>query len=225
MTLAPLLAAAVLATTSPDPAVGHYVYRDAELDASVDLRSDGTFDYRVDGIGKPVEGEKPLHYVWQGVWRAGRGDRLQLTNAPTAPPRFVQTSATRDPSVRAAFTITVPEGTEPGGLVLDIDDNADGATYGLSEPTWTLPLFIDRASYDLKGVVRTPTARPHKLAIRRDGDGLLLATVALTPTGPNRFAFAYTPSPVEPFHLQARRVPEGVEVELGQAGLTLHRAP
>lgn len=206
---------------------GRYKYRDKELIGHIDLRADGTFEYKVDGIGPPVEGEAPFHLLMRGVWRLSGYDGIALTNPPTSPPTFEQTSAVRDPTVRAAFTVTASDGEPTSDLGLLTDDGENGELNMLSDGKWTVPLYDEWGGADGKATRRVPKAMPRSWRIVRLGDDLPLLRVDLSPNGPNRFAFSYTRSPIEPFRLAARPVegePGMIEVEFGSASIKMRRA-
>lgn len=203
--------------------VGRYSYRDKELVGHLELRSDGTFTYQVDGIGPPVEGEGPFHLMYEGLWREGEPGEVLLTNAPTTPPRFVQTAATRDPSVRGALSVVAADGgaTEDLGVLENGGEN--GALNMIADGRWTVPLLNAWAG---KGGRREPTVLPKSWSVVRASDDRMLATVALVPGGPNRFAFRYTRGPIAPFQLAARLVegePGAIEIEFGTASITMTR--
>jgi hypothetical protein len=204
---------------------GRYEYRDDELVGSIELHSDHTFAYKVDGIRPPVPGEGPFHLLVQGEWRSDGSGRLSLTNAPSSPPIFRQTSAVRDPTVRAALTIQSTDGDPAYDLGLLTDDGENGQMDMLSDGRWTIPL---RHGWDTDdGNKGSPTTLPRNWEILRASDNLSLARIALSPSGPNRFAFRYTRSPIEPFSLAAEFVedmPSTIEVEFGTASLKMNRA-
>ena len=205
------------------PAAGHYVYRDREMDAAVDLRPDGSFSYRIDGIGPPVPGEGRLHIRYVGVWRAGDHGDIALTNAPTPPPLFEQVAAERDASVLAAITVKRTDGAPVYGVDVDAGEIGGGFANTITGGPWVLPLDAAAAGRDTMDGPQ-PTPRLDAITVSREGDGLVLATVRVRPGGPNRFTFRYRPSPVEPFHLAARIGDGGrLEVEAGQAGLPMQR--
>ena len=207
-------------------AVGRYEHKDDELVGFIDLHSDHTFEYRVDALGPPVEGEGPFRLLVRGVWRVDESGRLALTNAPTTPPIFRRTSAVRDPSVRAAITIEATDGDPPGDLGLRTNDGENGELNMLSDGRWIVPLTHAWDTDD--GRKGTPTKLPRTWEIVRSSDDLSLVKIRLTPDVPNRFTFSYTRSPIEPFHLAAQLVdgePGTIEVEFGTASITMHKRP
>jgi hypothetical protein len=204
--------------------VGYYAFRNQELSASIDLRADHSFEYRVDGLGSPVGDEGPLHLLVRGVWRFTELGNIALTNAPTAPPVFRQTSAVHDSSVRAAFTIVTTDGKPVEDLGVRTDDGANGQLNMLANDSWTIPLLHPWNTDD--GDKGSPTRLPRNLDIVRSSDNLSLVRITLTQNGPNRFMFSYTRSPIDPFMLAAGPVkgePDMIEVELGTASLKMHR--
>ena len=203
--------------------VGRYEFREDEMAAVIDLRADGSFSYRVDPLQPEVQ-EDPIEKMrWDGRWHLQDSDEIVLESAPGPPPRLVQTAAVRDGAVRIAVTVTGPEPRVAAevGLVVDDED-----TPTLRDGRWTRPL---RASIE-EGKAPTATALPRRIGVVY-GIGSARPSVtlaALTPVtgGPNRFTFAYTPSPVVPFLLRglARDVRGGlIEVELGTSGLPMRR--
>jgi len=209
-----------VSSAQPEQFAGRYEYSDRELTGFIELRRDGSFDYQVKAVGPQVEGEGQFWYALTGVWQANDFGDIRLSNTPTAPPRLAQLIATRDPSVRAAFDIAAPGIFSNYGLGLSINDGEDRVLHMLTYGEWTLPLV---EAWDK---TRTGTKLPRKLEIIRSGDDLVLATLDLAPGGPNRFSFAYTPSPIEPFQLDARiDGATGIEVEFGQASIKMSRKP
>ncbi len=203
---------------------GRYEYRDKELTASLVLRADHTFEYKVDALGPAVGDEKPLHMLTRGIWRPAEFGNIALTNVPTAPPVLRQTSAVIDPKVRAAFTIVTTDGGPVEDLGVRTNDGEDGPLSMMSGQEWAVPLHHEWDTDD--GKKGSPTPLPRNWEIVRSTDNLSLAKITLSPTGPNRFAFRYTPSPVEPFMLAAGPVegePGMIEVELGTASLTMRK--
>lgn len=204
--------------------VGRYDYRDRELTGFIELRADHSFEYRVDAVGPPVEGEGPFHLLARGVWRMADPGGIVLANAPTAPPVFRMTSAVRDPTVRAAFTIVSDDQEAVQALGLLTDDGENGELNMLTSGSWTIPLT---QAWDTDvGRKGTPTRLPRNWEIVRSSDDRSLLKMTLSPDGPNRFVFNYTPSPIEPFELAARPVedePGAIEVEFGTASITMHR--
>jgi hypothetical protein len=191
--------------------VGRYDYRDREMTGAVELRADGSFDYRFKGIGAPVEGEEPLDIHLVGVWRRGLYGQITLMEALPATD-FVQTASRVDPGVTAAIAIAIAgETTEwPDDLLLLIDDGAGGGV-DFDGLNWSLP---------------PGKPRPKTLQILRVLDGRSLARVTLTQGGPNRFGFTYTPGRAPAFTLALRQVTgerDMIEVELGQAGVKMRR--
>lgn len=205
-------------------AEGRYEYRDDELVGFIDLRPDHTFEYKVEALGPPVEGEGPFRLLIQGIWRSDASGRIALTNAPTAPPIFRQTSAVRDPAVRAAIIIEATDGDAPGDLGVLTNDGENGQLNMLSDGSWIIPLMN---AWDTdEGKKGTPTTLPRNWEIVRSSDDLSLVKIALTPNGPNSFTYSYTRSPIEPFHLAAQlieNVPGAIEVEFGTASITMHK--
>ncbi len=206
--------------------VGRYEYRDDQLVGYIELRGDRTFEYKVDGLGPPVEGEGPFHLLYRGVWRFADFGNIALTNAPTTPPVLRQVSAVRDPKVRAALTITSTETGAVSVLGLLTDDGANGEMNMLTDGRWTVPLY--QAWNTDEGKKGTPTRLPRNWEIVRSSDDLSLFKIALSPGGPNRFTFKYTPSPIGIFRLAAGPVddePGLMEVEFGTASIKMHRVP
>lgn len=204
--------------------IGRYEYRDRELAAHLNLRADHSFEYGVDGLEAPVEGEEQLNMLVKGIWRFADFGTIALTNAPTAPPSFRQTSAVRDPKVRAAFTIVATDGKPVENLGVLTDGGGSGQLNMISDEGWTIPLLHGWNTDD--GKKGSPTKLPQSWEIVRSSDNLSLAKVALSPNGPNRFIFSYTRSAVEPFTLAARPAkdePGMMEVELGTASITMHK--
>ena len=203
---------------------GRYTYRDKELVGFIELRADHTFEYKVEALGPPVEGEGPFRLFFRGVWRSDASGRIALTNARTAPPIFRQTSAVRDPTVRAAITIAATDGDPPGELGLLTNDGENGQMNMLSDGSWIIPLTN---AWDTdEGRKGAPTRLPRSWEIVRSSDDFSLIKIALAPGGPNRFTFSYTRSPIEPFHLAAQLVdgePGAIEVEFGTASITMHK--
>ena len=203
---------------------GRYEYKDAELVGYLELRADQTFEYKVVGTGQPVEGEEPLQLFFHGVWRFEDRGRIVLTNSPTTPPVFRQISADRDPTVRASFTITSTDGRPVEELGLLTDSGDDGGLHVLSSGRWIIPLYHEWDTDD--GKKGSPTRLPGTWEIMRSSDALSLVKIALSPTGPNRFTFSYTPSPIEPFELAAAPVsgePGMIEVAFGTASIKMRR--
>jgi hypothetical protein len=203
---------------------GRYEYRDKELTASLVLRADHTFEYKVDALGTAVGDEKPLHMLTRGIWRPAEFGNIALTNVPTSPPVLRQTSAVIDPKVRAAFTIVTTDGRPVEDLGVRTNDGDDGQLHMMSGHEWTVPLHQE---WDTDGGKKgSPTPLPRNWEIVRSADNLSLTKITFSPTGPNRFAFRYTPSPVEPFMLAAGPVkgePDMIEVELGTASLKMRK--
>lgn len=205
-------------------AAGRYEYEDDELVGFIDLRSDHTFEYKVEALGPPVEGEGPFRLLIEGIWRFDGFGRITLTNAPTTPPIFRPTSAVRDPKVRAAITIVSAEGRSAEDLGLLTNDGENGQLNMLSDGGWIIPLTNGWDTDD--GKKGTPTRLPRTWEIVRSSDDLSLVKIALTADGPNHFTFSYTPSPIEPFHLAAQLVegePGAIKVEFGTASITMHK--
>lgn len=222
--IAPVHAQPPAALQPASSVVGRYEYRDNELVGHIDLRADSSFDYRVVGLGPPVEGEGPFDYRVQGVWHLADRGGIELTNVPAGPPRLDQTRAARDPSVRVAVTITRPDGLPVEGVAV-IADEEGGINY-MSSPEWSIPLFYEQANADVTGIKRVASKLPPKIIVMRLSDDRVLADVALTPGGTNRFAFFYTPSAVEPFRLAAfvdPKTPDNITVAFGQASIEMRR--
>lgn len=204
---------------------GHYEYRDREMAGVIDLREDGGFTYRIDQIGPPVEGEEPLHMRVEGVWQARDDGTIALANRPSRPPGFERVAARRDPSILAAITVDRTDGRPASGLSVDAGDAGSGYANVVTDGEWSLPLSAGEPGLDPTTGKATPAPPLRSITISREGDDRLLATVAIEPGGPNRFAFRYRPSPVEPFRLEAAVDPKTgiLHVEAGQASLPMRR--
>lgn len=199
--------------------VGRYEYSDRELRATLQLRADGSFDYRVKEVdaapaGDRPHGEPPTDERLVGVWRVYPDGRVELTE-PLRPSEFVQASSSVDPRVGVAVAIsaTGPNKDREEKFVVLIDDEAAAAIEPNSRD-WSLPLAGETS--------------PKTLEIIRLRDDRSLFRTTLAPKGPNRFSFnySYTPRPPTAFDLSARAVdgrPGMIEVELGTASVIMTR--
>ncbi len=205
--------------------VGRYDYGDTQLVASVVLRADHSFAYEVAELAKPDLPQDRFRQLTRGVWALSGGRRIALTNAPTTAPVLTQVSAVSDPDVRAALTIVQGDGELGHDLALRVTEDEDTTVNALPDGRWIVGLYGDSDTGGGEPGSRPPTNLPKAWEIIRLGDYRSLATIALSPGGPNRFTFRYTPSPIAPFHLVARidTDPDIIEVAFGSASIKLHR--
>lgn len=159
------------------------------------------------------------------MWALSGGRRIALTNAPTTPPVLTQVSSVSDPGVRAALTIVQDDGELGHDLALRATEDEDTTVNALPDGRWIVGLYGDSDTGGGEPGSRLPTNLPKIWEIIRLGDYRSLATIALSPGGPNRFTFHYTPSPIAPFHLVARidADPNIIQVAFGSASIKLHR--
>lgn len=213
------------ASLSEAEVVGRYDYSDTQLAASVVLRADHSFAYELVELAKPDLPQGRFRQLTRGVWALSGGRRIALTNAPTTAPVLTQVSAVSDPSVRAALTIMQGDGELGHDLALRGTDDEDTIVNALPDGRWIVGLYGDSDTGGGEPGSRPPTNLPKTWEIIRLGDYRSLATIALSPGGPNRFTFRYTPSPIAPFHLVARidADPDVIEVAFGSASIKLHR--
>ncbi len=205
--------------------VGRYDYRDTELDASVVLRADHSFAYELAELARPDVPQERYRQLTQGMWALSGGRRIALTNAPTAAPVLTQVSAVFDPGVRAALTIVQDDGQLGHDLALRATDDQGTIVNALPDGRWIVGLFDASDTSGGEPGSPTPSTLPKIWEVIRLGDYRSLARIALSPGSPNRFTFRYTPSPIAPFHLDARidADPDIIEVAFGSASIKLHR--
>jgi hypothetical protein len=213
------------ASLSEAEVVGRYDYRDTQLAGSIVLRPDHSFAYELVELAKADLPQEHYRQSTQGVWALSGGRRIALTNAPTAAPVLTRVSAVFDPGVRAALTIVHGDGEIGDDLALRTTDDQGTTVNALPDGRWIVGLYDDSDTGGGKAGPRTLTTLPDAWEIIRLGDYRSLAKIALSPDGPNRFMFRYTPSPIAPFHLVARidADPDIIEVAFGSASIKLHR--
>ena len=186
--------------------VGQYRYVEQAEGLEVDVRLNGNHSasYRV---STEPGGEVFLNA--EGYWSYD-GQVIHIHNHPGPARLEPSTPPTYDPSVGMAVSVTGADGTEPLGLGVTWPD-ANGL-YMLSHGRHTA------SAHDV--------AQADQVFIVRAADRKVLWTGALTPGGPNSFAFVYDPSDAEPFDFTGIALDERadrIEMELGTASVQLGR--